>query len=298
MAVFTAAGGMFDAERAGVLQADAERFGDGGGKMVAAHRQAFREKEADSLGDRHAGSAAADVHIHADGLLVRGPAVDAGEAIDECELGHVHSDDVEARPFRGGDELIDPARVGGHHHDVKARIVLVRDLAGDRVTEQSVRRVKGKFQPSLCLNGVLELVLLHVFDRKVLGVDDGRRQSEDGAAAVEFAVDQEIAGGFGEELEPGVGVVANLGGHLRAGGGEKLEVVTFGLDLGEAKRAGAEIDADRMRGRREDVLDESQHWPKLRLTPLSVGIDGRGSDGDGMKEFGGDGIGDRQAAFR
>ena len=181
-------------------------------------------------------------------MLIGGAAIDAGEAVDEGQLRHVHGDDVEACFFGGGDVLIDPAGVGGHDDDVESGVVLVGGLAGDRVTQKGVGGVEGKFESRLLLDGVLDLFFFGVFHGEVLDVDDGRGEPEHGAAAVEFTVDEKIANGFGEETEPGVGIIADVGGDLGAGGGEKLEIVAFGLDLGEAKRAGAKIDTDWMRG--------------------------------------------------
>ena len=164
------------------------------------------------------------------------------------------------------------------------------------MAQQRLGRIKRELQFGLRLDGIPEELFFKVLDRQVLGVDDGRRQTQDGASAMEFAVGEKTASGFSEELEPRIGVVADFRGDLGAGGGEKFEIVAFGLDLGEAKRARAEIDADRVRGGSEDVLDESEHiWIRALLW---VRIDGCRSDGDGMQEFGGDGIGDGQAALR
>ncbi len=52
---------------------------------------------------------------------------------------------------------------------------------------------------------------------------------------------------MGKKFEAGFGVVADVIGNFRAGGGEKLVIAVFRLHLRKAQRVGPEIDADWMR---------------------------------------------------
>ena len=86
--------------------------------------------------------------------------------------------------------------------------------------------------------------------------EEGRPRT---APAAEFSGVEKMACLFGKEIEGGVGIGADSGRQFGGGGGQELEVAVVELDLGHAQAIGSEIDADRIRGRREDALDKTEH---------------------------------------
>ena len=83
---------------------------------------------------------------------------------------------------------------------------------------------------------------------------DGGGQREDGLAAAEVAAGEQLARRLGEEVEPGGGVVADVGGDVGAGGGDERYSPSGHFDLRHAQAVGAEVDADRVGTRAANQL--------------------------------------------
>ena len=75
---------------------------------------------------------------------------------------------------------------------------------------------------------------------------DAAGSAEDRLAAAEVALREQVAHGLDEEVEPGGGVVADVRGHVGAGGGDELVLVAGALHLRQPQAVAAEVDPDRV----------------------------------------------------
>jgi hypothetical protein len=244
----------FYAHHAGVAEADTEGFGDGTTELIAADGDVSGEEKLRSAGDHGARAAASDVNVEAGGFDLAGAAIDACEAVEQCEGLDVHADDVEVGGSRGIEIFVDPSRIGGHDDGVIARRIVGEFLrfSDDPVTDEGVCDVEGKAAACFADEGGFQVFSISRGKFQILYVDNGSGEPEHNLATAERRLFEQLRDSTREKRKMHMGIGTNIRRNFGAGGGMEREIPASPLDLGDAQGIRAEVHSHGV-SRREDL---------------------------------------------